>query len=64
MAVLAVPLAILANAVRVAASAAVPTLAEGTPHEVIGLVIFVLCLGALMLCAKWFNSPPKGAAHA
>jgi exosortase len=62
MAVLAVPLAILANAVRVAASAAVPRLAEGTPHEVIGLVIFVLCLGALMLCAKWLNgSAPKGA---
>ena len=47
MAVLAVPLAIVANAVRVAASAAVPRLAEGTPHELIGLVIFVVCLAVL-----------------
>ncbi len=61
MAVLAMPLAILANAVRVAASAAVPTLAEGTPHEVIGLIIFVLCLVMLMLCSKWFSTPERGA---
>jgi exosortase len=61
MAALAMPLAILANAVRVAASAAVPTLAEGTPHEMIGLVIFVACLAMLMLCAKWLSSPERGA---
>jgi exosortase len=63
MAALAVPLAIVANAVRVAASAAVPTLAEGTPHELIGLVIFVFCLAVLMLCCKWLN-PTPGGAHA
>jgi exosortase len=63
MAALAMPLAIVANAFRVAASAAVPRLAEGTPHELIGLVIFVLCLGALMLCSKWLN-PSPGGAHA
>ena len=60
-AALAVPLAILANALRVAASAAVPRLAEGTPHEIIGLVIFVVCLGALMLCVKALNPAPRGA---
>jgi exosortase len=63
MAALAIPLAILANAVRVAASAAVPPLAEGTPHEMIGLVIFVLCLAVLMLCCKWLN-PSARSAHA
>ena len=61
MAALAMPLAIVANAFRVAASAAVPRLAEGTPHEVIGLVIFVLCLVTLMLCSKWFTPSQRGA---
>jgi len=42
-----VPLAIFANAVRVAGSAWSPTLAEGTPHALMGLVIFMLCLAAL-----------------
>lgn len=63
MAALAMPLAIVANALRVAASAAVPTLAEGTPHELVGLVIFVLCLAMLMLCSRWFT-PSAGGAHA
>ncbi len=61
MAALAMPLAIAANALRVAASAAVPTLAEGTPHELVGLLIFVLCLAMLMLCSKWFTPSARGA---
>ena len=40
----AVPIAIVANAVRVAVSAAVPALDSGTPHEMAGAAVFVLCL--------------------
>lgn len=43
----AIPTAILANALRVALSGLSPTLTEGTPHELLGVIIFVLCL-ALM----------------
>jgi exosortase len=43
-----VPLAILSNAFRVAASAWVPRLDSGTPHQVLGWVIFVLTLGLLL----------------
>ena len=39
-----VPLAIIANAVRVAVSAAVPALDSGTPHEMAGAAVFLLCL--------------------
>ncbi len=42
--VAAVPIAIVANAVRVAVSAAVPALDSGTPHEAAGWAVFVLCL--------------------
>jgi exosortase len=42
-----VPLAILANGLRVGAMAAFPVLESGTPHVVAGAVIFVLCVGAL-----------------
>jgi len=42
-----VPIAILANAVRVAVAALFPSLAEGTPHQLAGALIFVLCLAAL-----------------
>jgi len=45
---LAVPLAIGGNALRVAASGAVPAVAEGIPHLVCGWLIFALCLGALV----------------
>src|SRR5580700_2701483 len=40
----AVPIAIVANAVRVAVSAAVPALDSGTPHEAAGWAVFVLRL--------------------
>jgi exosortase len=43
----AVPVAILANAVRVAVSGAVPALAEGTLHSLAGVIIFVFSLALL-----------------
>lgn len=43
-----IPLAILSNAFRVAASAWKPALDSGTPHQVLGWVIFVLMLGMLL----------------
>ena len=52
----AVPIAIVANAVRVAVSAAVPALDSGTPHEAAGWAVFVLCL-FLIFAVHWtFNS--------
>ena len=42
-----VPIAIAANAVRVAASAWVPALDSGTPHTIAGICVFVVCLAAL-----------------
>jgi len=44
----AVPVAILGNAVRVAASGARPALSAGTLHTVSGWVVFALCMGLLM----------------
>lgn len=52
----AVPIAIVANAVRVAVSAAVPALDSGTPHEVAGAGVFVLCLILIFLTHRLFNS--------
>ena len=54
-----VPVAIVANAARVAASGAVPALAEGTPHLLIGWVIFVLCFVILELARRLFNRVPS-----
>jgi exosortase len=48
MVLLAIPLAIVANAVRVAAAAWVPALTTGTPHAVAGWIIFVFCLAGLV----------------
>lgn len=45
----AVPIAILANALRVAAAGWLPSLEAGVPHAVSGWFIFVLCLATLML---------------
>jgi exosortase len=44
----AIPIAILANGARVAAAGAIPALAEGTPHALSGVVIFAVCLAALI----------------
>jgi exosortase len=54
--VAAVPIAIVANAVRVAVSAAVPALDSGTPHEAAGWAVFVLCLILIFLVHRMFNS--------
>ena len=51
----AVPIAILANAVRVAAAGWLPPLEAGVPHAVCGCIVFVLCLAALMLLRRLFN---------
>jgi exosortase len=52
----AVPIAIVANAIRVAVSAAVPALDSGTPHEAAGWAVFVLCLFMILLVHWTFNS--------
>jgi exosortase/archaeosortase family protein len=52
----AAPLAILANAIRVAAAASAPVLDSGTPHSVLGWLIFVLCLLTLMLLRRVFSA--------
>jgi exosortase len=51
----AVPIAILANSVRVAAAGWLPPLEAGVPHAVCGCLVFVLCLAALMLLRRLFN---------
>ena len=51
----AVPLAIVANAVRVAAAAWQPSLDSGTPHAISGWFIFVLCLPALLVLRQFFR---------
>jgi exosortase len=51
-----IPVAILANAVRVAASAAVPALDSGVPHALAGALLFVLCLAALELVRRLLNA--------
>lgn len=51
-----VPIAIVANAVRVAVSAAVPALDSGTPHEAAGAAVFVLCLALMFFVHRLFNS--------
>jgi exosortase len=43
----AVPIAILANALRVAFSGLSPALTSGTPHTLLGTAIFLVCLGSL-----------------
>ncbi len=52
----AVPVAIIANALRVAAAASVPALAAGSAHALAGWLIFVLCLPALMIFRRLFHS--------
>lgn len=52
----AVPISIGANAVRVAASGAVPLFAEGTPHMMVGWVIFAFCLVTVGVFHKGIDS--------
>ena len=53
----AIPTAIIANALRVAFSGLSPKLTEGTPHALLGTLIFLLCLGLIAgfyhLLARW-----------
>jgi exosortase len=51
----AAPVAIVANAIRVAALGWIPSLIEETPHAISGLLIFVMCLATLLLAWKLFN---------
>jgi len=51
----AIPIAILANGVRVAAAGWLPSLEAGTPHEVAGWLIFVACMAAVIVVRQLFN---------
>ncbi|HEY7390294.1 MAG TPA: exosortase/archaeosortase family protein [Bryobacteraceae bacterium] len=51
-----IPVAIIANALRVAVAAWLPAFDSGMPHEAEGAVIFVLSLSALPLLQRLFNS--------
>ena len=51
----AIPVAILANAVRVAASASVPALDAGAPHAFSGWLVFVVCLAMLVIVRRLLN---------
>lgn len=51
----ALPIAIIANALRVAASGWLPSLATGTPHAISGAFLFVLCLATIALTRRLFN---------
>jgi len=51
----AVPIAIIANALRVAAAGWLPSLEAGFPHAVSGWFIFVLSLATLVLLRQLFN---------
>ncbi len=52
----AMPVAILANAVRVAVAAWVPALDSGTLHQLAGWIIFTLSLATLIPLRGFFNS--------
>jgi exosortase len=55
----AVPTAIVANALRVAFSGLSPALTSGTPHALLGTLIFVLCLGLLGGIYRLFTLVPS-----
>jgi exosortase len=58
-----VPIAIVANSVRVAAAGALPALAEGAPHAASGWFIFLLCLISLILVQRLLRKSDL-ASHA
>jgi exosortase len=51
-----VPIAIIANALRAAASGLLPALAAGTPHTIAGCLVFVLCLATPVLMRRFFHT--------
>jgi len=53
--VAAVPIAILANALRVAAAGWLPSLDASTPHAISGAILFVLCLATLVIVRRLLN---------
>jgi exosortase len=53
--VAAVPIAVVANALRVAAAGWLPSLAAGTPHAISGWLFFVLCLATLVVVRRLLN---------
>ena len=59
----AVPVAILANAMRVAVSASVPVLDLGALHALAGWLFFVLCLAILAIVRRLLNAA-YGRYHA
>jgi exosortase/archaeosortase family protein len=63
MLALAVPVAIAANAIRVAASASLPALDSGLPHAAAGFAIFLACLAAL-LSGRWLLRAVTVRMHA
>jgi exosortase len=56
LAATAIPTAIFANAARVASASWLPRLDSGTPHELAGAVIFVLCLICLGAAREFYNA--------
>jgi exosortase len=52
----AVPVAILANAIRVAASASVPALDASALHTICGCLVFVLCMAVLAIVRHLLNA--------
>jgi exosortase len=51
-----VPIAIIANALRVAMSGLLPALDAGVPHTVAGCLMFVLCLATLVVMRRLFHT--------
>jgi exosortase len=49
------PIAILANAARVAATAWIPRLDSGTPHTIAGVCVFIACLAAIAVARAGFS---------
>jgi exosortase len=60
----AIPVAIVANAVRVAFSAYSPKLADGTLHALLGTAIFVACLATFIPIRTLWNRVTRTATHA
>ena len=60
----AIPVAIVANAVRVAFAAYSPKLADGTLHALLGVVIFVACLATFIPVRTVWDRLAGAASHA
>jgi len=65
LALFSIPIAIVANSLRVAASGYWPKLTDGAPHEALGVVIFVFCLLPFVPLQKLMESRAmKWRSHA